>query len=165
MSDYLFTEQVEQVNQQNLMGTPDEASSASLVMQSDQPKQSSQDVIDVDDCDDSRNKSTTPDNICTGHYGNKKTEINEISDESDREMKGVYNKYAKQVCKGVPFPRYMYTDKQPEVVESIPHDIDGFKYYLVRTNDDEWNEKQRDRWHFIMDTAPRKGFYGKRKIG
>ena len=56
-------------------------------------------------------------------------------------------------------------DKQPEVVNSIPHDIDGFKYYLVKTNDDEWNEKQRDRWHFIMSTAPRKGFYGKRKIG
>ena len=52
----------------------------------------------------------------------------------------------------------MYTDKQPEVFDSIPYDIDGFNYYLVKTNDDEWNEKQRDRQHFIMGTAPRKGF-------
>ena len=80
-------------------------------------------------------------------------------------MKEVYNKYAKQVHKGVTFPRYIYIDKQPEVVDSISHDIDGFKYYLVKTNDDDWNEKQRDRWHFIMGTVPRKGFHGKRKIG
>ena len=60
------------------------------------------------------------------------------------EMKEVYNKYAKQVCKGVPFSRYMYKDKQPEVVNSIPHDIEVFKYYLEKTNNDEWNEKQRD---------------------
>ena len=53
-------------------------------------------------------------------------------------MKEVYNKYAKQVHKGVPFPRHMYMDKQPEVVNSIPHDIDGFKYHQVKTNDDEW---------------------------
>ena len=53
----------------------------------------------------------------------------------------MYDKNAKQVGKGVPFPRYMYMDKQPEAVNSIPHDIDGFKYYLVKTNDDEWNEK------------------------
>ena len=72
------------------------------------------------------------------------------------------NKYVKEY----PFQDiYMYIDKQPEVVDSIPHDIDGFKYYLEKTNDDEWNEKWRDRWHFIMGTALRKSFYGKRKIG
>ena len=59
----------------------------------------------------------------------------------------------------------MYTDKQPEAANSFPYDIDGFKYYLVKTNDDEWNEKQRDRWHFIIGTALRKDFYGKKKIG
>ena len=48
-------------------------------------------------------------------------------------MKEVCNKYAKKVCKGVPFPRYMYMDKEPEVIDSIPHDIDGFKYYLVKS--------------------------------
>ena len=41
-------------------------------------KQSSQDIIDVHECDDSRNKSTSPDNICTGQCGYKKTEIIEI---------------------------------------------------------------------------------------
>ena len=52
----------------------------------------------------------------------------------------------------------MYVGTQPEVVNSIPHDIDGFKYYLVKTNDDELNENQWNRQHFIMGTAPRKGF-------
>ena len=165
VSDYLFTEQTEQVNQQNPMGTPDEASSSLLVMESDQLKQSRQDIINVDECDVSRNKSTLPDNIHTGQPGYKKTEIIEISDDSDTEMKEVYNMYAKKVHKRVLFPRYMYMDKEPEVGDSIPHDIDGFKYYLVKTNDDEWNEKAQDRQHFNMGIAPRKGFYGKRKIG
>ena len=66
VSDYLFTEQAEQVNQQNPIGTPDEVSFSLLVMQSDQLKQSSQDVTDVDEGDHPRNKSTSPDNIHTG---------------------------------------------------------------------------------------------------
>ena len=41
----------------------------------------------------------------------KKTGITEISDDSNTDIKEVYNKYAKEVCKGVPFPRYMYMDK------------------------------------------------------
>ena len=85
------------------MATPDEASFSSLFMQSYQPKQSNQDVIDVDECDDSRNKSTSPDNICISQCGYKKTEIIETSDDSDTEIREVHNKYGKQIHKEYPF--------------------------------------------------------------
>ena len=35
---------------------------------------------------------------------------------------------------GRPFPRYPFHDLEPEVVTSIPTDIDGMKYYKVKTS-------------------------------
>ena len=39
-----------------------------------------------------------------------------------------------KIGRGRPFPRYLFHDLEPEVVTSIPTDIDGMKYYKVKTS-------------------------------
>ena len=69
------------------------------------------------------------------------------------------------VGRGKYFPTYLFDEVQPEVVSSIPQDIDGKKYYLVKTTPAIWHEDTSDLHHFVMRTSTRQGFYGRRKIG
>ena len=60
---------------------------------------------------------------------------------------------------------YFFDNIQPEIVTSIPEDIDGHEYYIVETDDHSWHEVTRDRRNFVMHTSSRQGFKGIRKIG
>ena len=60
---------------------------------------------------------------------------------------------------------YLFDNIQPEIVTSIPGDIDGQKYYILETDDQGWHEVTRDSRNFIMHPSSRQGFKGIRKIG
>ena len=69
------------------------------------------------------------------------------------------------VGRGKYFPMYLFENIQPEIVKSIPEDIDGQKYYILETGDQSWHEVTGDRRNFGMCTSSRQGFEGIRKIG
>ena len=54
---------------------------------------------------------------------------------------------------------------QPEIVTTIPEDIDRIKYYILQTDGNSWHEVTRDKRHFVMRTSSRTGFKGIRKVG
>ena len=54
----------------------------------------------------------------------------------------------------------------PDVVDQIPHDIDGTHFYLIDVpEDDNFWSKYKDGRYFLMNTSSRKGFRGIRRIG
>ena len=59
-----------------------------------------------------------------------------------------------------PFPRYLFHDLEPEVVTSIPTDIDGMKYYKVKTSIKTWHKDTSDLHYFILKTISKAGVYG-----
>ena len=63
------------------------------------------------------------------------------------------------------FDYAIYGDMDPEVVEYLPHDINGDKIYRIECQPHEWIDRQKDGHWWEMHTTKRKGFLGKRKIG
>ena len=53
----------------------------------------------------------------------------------------------------------------PEVVEYLPHDINGDKIYRIECQPHEWIDRQKDGHWWEMHTTKRNGFLRKRKIG
>ena len=54
----------------------------------------------------------------------------------------------------------------PDVVDHIPHDIDGTHFYLIDVpEDDNFCSKYRDGRYFLMNPSSRKGFRGVRRVG
>ena len=54
----------------------------------------------------------------------------------------------------------------PYVVEKIPYDINGTKYYMIDVPEDQqFFVKYRDGRYFDMNTSTRKGFRGVRRLG
>ena len=49
---------------------------------------------------------------------------------------------------------------EPEVVTSIPTDIDGMKYYTVKTSIKTWHYDTSDLHYFILKTTSKAGVYG-----
>ena len=56
-----------------------------------------------------------------------------------------------KIGRGRPFPRYLFHDLEPEVVTSIPTDIDGMKYYKVKTSIKTWYRDTSDLHYFILN--------------
>ena len=69
------------------------------------------------------------------------------------------------VGRGRYFPIWFFDDMEPEVVTEVPEDIDGKKFYMVKTSADKWHDATRDWHNFIMRSSSRVGFQGIRKIG
>ena len=67
--------------------------------------------------------------------------------------------------KGDGFPEYFFYNEQPQLVESIPDDIDGLQWYMMESTGTSWIEQIRDRRYFNMRTSSRAGFFGRRKLG
>ena len=65
-----------------------------------------------------------------------------------------------KIGRGRPFPRYLFHDLEPEVVTSIPTDIDGMKYYKVKTSIKTWHKDTLDLHYFILKTTSKAGVYG-----
>ena len=54
----------------------------------------------------------------------------------------------------------------PEVVETIPADINGKRFYMIDLEEgDNYTKKYKDGRYFAMHTSRRKGFRGVRKVG
>ena len=65
-----------------------------------------------------------------------------------------------------PFDMRPFIGMLPEVVNKIPWDANGLKYYLVEVGEGEYFcDKYKDGCYFIMNTTRRKGFHGVRHKG
>ena len=72
------------------------------------------------------------------------------------------------ISKGKFFNMAKYKDIVPEVVDKLPHDLDGVKLYIMDCSDSEgdtWQKKYKDGRYFQLNTSKRKGFRGQRRIG
>ena len=68
--------------------------------------------------------------------------------------------------KRISFDMKPYRGMVPEVVQQIPHDIDGLKYYIIDVPEDEpFCTKYRDGRYFDLHSSSRKGFRGVRRVG
>ena len=63
------------------------------------------------------------------------------------------------------FDYAIYGDMDPEVVEYLPHDINGDKIYRMECQPHEWIDRQKDGLWWEMHTMKWNGFFGKRKVG
>ena len=65
-----------------------------------------------------------------------------------------------------PFDMTPFISMLPEVVNKIPWDANGLKYYLVKVGEGEYFcDKYKDGRYFVMNTTRRKGFHGVRRKG
>ena len=63
--------------------------------------------------------------------------------------------------KKIPFDMKPFFGMLPEVVNRIPWNVDGLKYYVVEVHDNEYFcDKYKDGRYFVMNTSRRKGFWG-----
>ena len=54
----------------------------------------------------------------------------------------------------------------PEVVNRIPWNVNGIKYYIVEVRENEYFcDKDKDGQYFVINTSQRKGFRGIRRTG
>ena len=59
-----------------------------------------------------------------------------------------------------------YKGMVPDLVEKIPFDVDGLKFFIVDVPDeDHHSNKYNDGRYFLLNTSSRKGFKGVRRIG
>lgn len=68
-------------------------------------------------------------------------------------------------CNDYFFPIHLFRNVEPEWVDSIPPDIDGKKFYQIRTDIQTFNAKARDMHHFKMNTSKTGTNTIKRKTG
>ena len=65
-----------------------------------------------------------------------------------------------------PFDMRTFIGMLPEVINKIPWDANGLKYYLVEVDEGEYFcDKYKDGRYFVMNTTRRKGFCGVRHKG
>ena len=69
------------------------------------------------------------------------------------------------VARGRYCPTWFFDDMGPEVVTKVPEDMDGKKFYMLKTSADKWHDATRDWHNFIMRSSSRVGTQGIRKIG
>ena len=70
------------------------------------------------------------------------------------------------IYKRLQFDMSPFRGMLPDVVDQIPHDIDGTHFYLIDVpEDDNFWSKYKDGRYFLMNTSSRKGFRGIRRIG
>ena len=68
--------------------------------------------------------------------------------------------------KKIPFDMRPYRGMIPEVVNKIPWEINGIKYYMVEIPEGEFFcDRYKDGRYFVMNTSRRKGFRGVRRTG
>ena len=60
-------------------------------------------------------------------------------------------------------PTYLFDDREPIEVNSIPKDIDGFKKYIVTTTDLTWKDDTSNSHYFELSTSSKRGFGDVRK--
>ena len=107
-----------------------------------------------------------PTSLCNKTKGKEAvTEVIVITDSSDdtddtiEELNSLLNKSPTTVGKGRPLDMALYKDFIPEVVEKIPHNIDGFHHYMIDCREDE-NSLHWDGRYFHLNSSRRKGFRG-----
>ena len=103
------------------------------------------------------------------------TEVIAIIDSSDdtddtiEELYSLLNKSPTTIGKGRPLNMALYKDFIPEVVDKIPHNIDGLHHYMIDCREDEnsldWQKRYRNGTYFHLNSSRRKGFRGIRRIG
>ena len=71
-----------------------------------------------------------------------------------------------QTGKRVSFNMRPFCGMIPEVVNKLPHDINGVKFYIIDVpQEDPFHTKYRDGRHFELHSSSRKGFQGVRRVG
>ena len=68
-----------------------------------------------------------------------------------------------KIGRGNYFPTHLFENEHIEVVEHIPKYIDGFKKYLIETNN--YVKDTRDLRYFVMSTSSKVDYKGIRKVG
>ena len=63
------------------------------------------------------------------------------------------------------FPTHLFVKTAANLVDDLPHDIDGFKLYKIKCSPQEWAQKSQDLRYFKMHTSRRKNLIGTRKVG
>ena len=120
-----------------------------------------------------KQEPTSPGNKTKGNQAF--TEVIVITDSSDdtddpiEELNTLLNKSPGTIGKGRPLDMTLYKDFIPEVVDKIPHNIDGLHHYMIDCREDEnslhWQKRYRDGRYFHLNSSRRKGFRGIRRIG
>ena len=68
--------------------------------------------------------------------------------------------------KKIPFNMKPFLGMLPEVLNRIPWNVNGIKYYVVKVQENEYFcNKYKDGQYFVMNTSRRKGFRGIRHTG
>ena len=68
-----------------------------------------------------------------------------------------------KIGRGNYFPTHLFENEHVEVVEHIPKYIDGFKKYLIETNN--YVKDTHDLRYFVMSTSSKADYKGVRKVG
>ena len=71
----------------------------------------------------------------------------------------------RNICRGKPFPMWLFEDMEPEYVTAVPGDIDGLCFYSIKANASNWTKVTADLRHFNMLTSSHSGYDGERRIG
>ena len=66
---------------------------------------------------------------------------------------------------GTAFPTKLFHSVTPKVVNFLPPNIDGNKFFHVKCNCRNWNKKVQDRRWIYMRTSSKAGLNGIRKVG
>ena len=97
------------------------------------------------------------------------TDSSDDTDDTIEELNTLLNKSPATIGKGRPLDMTLYKDFIPEVVDKIPHNIDGLHHYVIDCREDEnsldWQKRYRDGRYFQLNSSRRKGFRGIRRIG
>ena len=120
-----------------------------------------------------KDEATCPSNNTKGNE--PVTEVIVITDSSDdsddtvEELKTLLTTSPANIGKGRPLNMTLYKDFIPEVVDKIPHNINGLNHYMIDCREDEnpldWQKRYRDGRYFHLNSSRRKGFRGIRRIG
>ena len=103
-------------------------------------------------------------------YTNLRRQITRIEEglkqEPDCEDDIPYCPEVRNVGKRIRFNMKPFQGMVPDVVSTIPHDIDGTKFYIIDVpQEDPFHTKYRDGRYFLMHSSSRKGFRGVRRVG
>ena len=76
------------------------------------------------------------------------TDSSDDSDDTVEELETLLNRSPANIGKGRPLDMTLYKDSIPEVVNKIPHNIDGLHHYMIDCREDEnsldWQKRYRD---------------------
>ena len=66
---------------------------------------------------------------------------------------------------GTVFPTHLFDDVEPKVVNFLPPNINGNKYYHVKCDSRNFTKRTSDRRWWYMRTSSKKGLVGYRRVG